>query len=129
MLRPAGGPDHDGAEGSRTPDLLNAIQALSQLSYGPETANFTRPVHTTGAATSDAVPRTLDRRETRSTTRFFKQPPAGLTGLEPAASGVTDRHSNRLSYSPCLRVRPGTGPARYPHGESNPDLHLERVVS
>ena len=28
-----------GAEGSRTPDLLNAIQALSQLSYGP----FARP--------------------------------------------------------------------------------------
>ena len=24
-----------GAEGNRTPDLLNAIQALSQLSYGP----------------------------------------------------------------------------------------------
>ncbi len=24
-----------GPEGSRTPDLLNAIQALSQLSYGP----------------------------------------------------------------------------------------------
>ena len=24
-----------GAEGSRTPDLLNAIEALSQLSYGP----------------------------------------------------------------------------------------------
>jgi hypothetical protein len=24
-----------GAKGSRTPDLLNAIQALSQLSYGP----------------------------------------------------------------------------------------------
>ena len=29
--------DTDGAEGSRTPDLLNAIQALSQLSYGPST--------------------------------------------------------------------------------------------
>ena len=27
--------DRDGAEGNRTPDLLNAIQALSQLSYGP----------------------------------------------------------------------------------------------
>ena len=27
--------DHGGAEGDRTPDLLNAIQALSQLSYGP----------------------------------------------------------------------------------------------
>ncbi len=26
-----------GAEGNRTPDLLNAIQALSQLSYGPDT--------------------------------------------------------------------------------------------
>jgi hypothetical protein len=25
-----------GARGSRTPDLLNAIQALSQLSYGPD---------------------------------------------------------------------------------------------
>ena len=24
-----------GGEGNRTPDLLNAIQALSQLSYGP----------------------------------------------------------------------------------------------
>ena len=27
-----------GAEGSRTPDLLSAIQALSQLSYGPKKA-------------------------------------------------------------------------------------------
>jgi hypothetical protein len=25
-----------GAEGNRTPDLLNAIQALSQLSYSPQ---------------------------------------------------------------------------------------------
>ena len=30
-------PTNNGAEGSRTPDLLNAIQALSQLSYGPIT--------------------------------------------------------------------------------------------
>ena len=29
-----------GAEGDRTPDLLNAIQALSQLSYGPEGLGF-----------------------------------------------------------------------------------------
>jgi hypothetical protein len=29
------GPGDGGAEGNRTPDLLNAIQALSQLSYGP----------------------------------------------------------------------------------------------
>lgn len=25
---------------------------------------------------------------------------AGLTGLEPATSGVTDQHSNQLSYNP-----------------------------
>ena len=25
---------------------------------------------------------------------------AGVTGLEPAASGVTGRHSNQLSYTP-----------------------------
>src|SRR5262245_15077484 len=42
---------------------------------------------------------------------------AGVTGLEPAASGVTGRRSNRLSYTPlragarpeailCLHVRP-----------------------
>jgi hypothetical protein len=30
-----------GAEGNRTPDLLNAIQALSQLSYGPNTRPLT----------------------------------------------------------------------------------------
>ena len=64
----------DGAEGNRTPDLLNAIQALSQLSYGPDPSPMTR---------------------------FVKKQAAGLTGLEPAASGVTDRHSNQLSYSPC----------------------------
>ncbi len=29
-----------GAEGNRTPDLLNAIQALSRLSYGPSTINL-----------------------------------------------------------------------------------------
>src|SRR5262245_56238601 len=28
-----------GARGSRTPDLVNAIHALSQLSYGPNFAN------------------------------------------------------------------------------------------
>jgi hypothetical protein len=31
-----GGGSGDGATGTRTPDLLGAIQALSQLSYSPE---------------------------------------------------------------------------------------------
>ena len=30
---------------------------------------------------------------------------AGVTGLEPAASGVTGRHSNQLSYTPSQGVR------------------------
>jgi hypothetical protein len=32
----------DGGEGNRTPDLLNAIQALSQLSYAPAAAILKR---------------------------------------------------------------------------------------
>ena len=71
-------PERDGAEGIRTPDLLNAIQALSQLSYGPQPA-FSN-----------------------------NRPKAGLTGLEPAASGVTDRHSNRTELQPQLLASPGT---------------------
>jgi hypothetical protein len=76
-----------GAEGNRTPDLLNAIQALSQLSYSP------------------------------GTTRIVNQPccSTGLTGLEPATSGVTDRHSNQLSYSPLLQRL--TAPEAHPFTE------------
>ena len=29
---------------------------------------------------------------------------AGVTGLEPAASGVTGRRSNQLSYTPVAKV-------------------------
>ena len=36
--------------------------------------------------------------------KFLKM--AGATGLEPAASGVTGRRSNQLSYAPFLGVRP-----------------------
>ena len=57
---------------------MNAIQALSQLSYGPDPEP--------GFSTS------LE--------------PAGPTGLEPATSGVTVRHSNRLSYGPLSRQSP-----------------------
>ena len=72
-----------GAEGNRTPDLLNAIQALSQLSYGP--------LYTTQEAA-------LARRQ--SGFGISNNQRAGLTRLELATSGVTDRHSNRLSYNP-----------------------------
>ena len=75
-----GNPRTNGAEGNRTPDLLNAIQALSQLSYGPN--------------------RTDDLKVRKTSGPYFKKRRAGLTGLEPATSGVTDRHSNQLSYNP-----------------------------
>ena len=43
-----------GAEGARTPDLLGAIQALSQLSYSPDgTLNLETPPPTSN-------PRNLD---------------------------------------------------------------------
>lgn len=38
----------------------------------------------------------------------LKSKMAGVTGLEPAASGVTGRRSNRLSYTP----EPGLAPER-----------------
>ena len=37
----------DGGEGNRTPDLLNAIQALSQLSYAPAVVTVDFAVITT----------------------------------------------------------------------------------
>ena len=97
-----------GAEGNRTPDLLNAIQALSQLSYGP--------LHTTRGS----------RRPLRDDFDVKKRS-AGLTRLELATSGVTDRHSNRLSYSPWVLPFPAT--YRYPDGELNPDCQVENLVS
>jgi hypothetical protein len=56
---------HSGAEGSRTPDLLNAIQALSQLSYSPRC----RPLQAASdrqcyqAATASLVTRSVARTE------------------------------------------------------------------
>jgi hypothetical protein len=96
-LATTGSRSASGAEGSRTPDLLNAIQALSQLSYSPGSAGPRCP----GVS---ARPELSINHAT------------GLTGLEPAASGVTDRHSNRLSYSPpslCPERATGLEPATF----------------
>ena len=45
--KPAGGgrfvTEHGGADRDRTDDLLNAIQALSQLSYSPNSIKITYP--------------------------------------------------------------------------------------
>ena len=39
---------------------------------------------------------------------------ARLTGLEPATSGVTGRHSNRLSYNRAVRYRQDLGTPQAP---------------
>ncbi len=46
---------------------------------------------------------------------------AGVTGLEPAASGVTGQRSNQLSYTPALArgLRQGVGQVK-PHSPSKP---------
>ena len=36
---------------------------------------------------------------------------AGVTGLEPAASGVTGQRSNQLSYTPSTAAKPHRSPA------------------
>jgi hypothetical protein len=89
-----------GAEGNRTPDLLNAIQALSQLSYSPNPNILCFCGEAKSPKATELQPRYF------GTTRVFnqRQLSAGLTGLEPATSGVTDRHSNQLSYSPIPRM-------------------------
>lgn len=62
---------------------------------------------------------------------------AGVTGLEPAASGVTGRRSNQLSYTPILHIS-GAGlmrPLRWgpgdlmqpPRGVKQSPLHFENA--
>jgi hypothetical protein len=63
-----------GAKEDRTPDLLRARQALSQLSYGPNSIPPGR----------SAAPVTL----------------VGLGGVEPPTSPLSGVRSNQLSYRP-----------------------------
>ena len=73
---------HNGAEGARTPDLLGAIQALSQLSYSPDgTRNVNPPPPTSnpfnltttrppiGRTAGQAVGRSEDRIAVRQAAR------------------------------------------------------------
>ena len=68
--------EFDGDEGTRTPDLLRAREALSHLSYIPYLiVNYCMPI--------------LDW-----------QSLVGLVGLEPTTSPLSEERSNRLSYRP-----------------------------
>ena len=92
-----------GAGGSRTRDLMSAIHALSQLSYGPQAGICLQS--SAAPFCGAAAKRTELRPRVRGT---------GLTGLEPATSGVTDRHSNQLSYSPQITAYLKTARRRAP---------------
>ncbi len=65
-----------GAREDRTPDLLRARQALSQLSYGPD--NFI----------------------TLCTALLQRRIVVGLGGFEPPTSPLSGVRSNQLSYRP-----------------------------
>ncbi len=76
----------------------------------------------------------------RTDTRTTKKPPEGRffclivaerTGLEPATSGVTGQHSNRLNYRSTFGFQATYNAFRpwRPHGDSNPGRHRERVMS
>jgi hypothetical protein len=68
-----------GAKEDRTPDLLRAKQALSQLSYGP-------------FGTRELIQ--------HARTLFFNMILVGLGGLEPPTSPLSGVRSNHLSYRP-----------------------------
>ena len=70
-----------GARRDRTDDLLNANQALSQLSYGPE-------IYTAG---SETVAGAL---------KAFSAAVVGQGGFEPPTSPLSGVRSNQLSYRP-----------------------------
>jgi hypothetical protein len=87
-------PTAHGADRDRTGDLLNAIQALSQLSYSP------------------APNRDLPMKGLRALARRLVSPGSlypncqmlpvrtGLMGLEPTTSAVTVRRSNQAELQP-----------------------------
>ncbi len=64
---------HGGDEGSRTPDLLNAIQALSQLSYIPTHGAVVKPRLVIIRIAQDAVKGLL---------RFSQRDSAGFTPID-----------------------------------------------
>src|SRR5688572_13396164 len=78
----------DGGEGNRTPDLLNAIQALSQLSYapGPDPCRATTLVRATLAAGNTKYSRRVvvsqrTRAGANVSGRYFAAPSHVPTGL------------------------------------------------
>ena len=88
----ANAPPRDGGEGNRTPDLLNAIQALSQLSYAPgrDTLANGSPER---APASEGVrnaqsSRVYDCRQAELAESHWRKPPLGVSCLAPPVAPV-----------------------------------------
>ena len=86
--------ENGGAREDRTPDLLRARQALSQLSYGPGKL-FSRDKEANGVV--------CDKQMNRSPTPYLGKL-VGLGGLEPPTSPLSGVRSNHLSYRPNNRL-------------------------
>ncbi len=83
----------NGAEGARTPDLLGAIQALSQLSYSPAHAG-------TGEPTRSLAPGSPEDNS-----------PATFAGPRSSCWMIT-AFAGRVKRMPCLLDGPGHHPSR-----------------
>jgi hypothetical protein len=83
----------NGAEGARTPDLLGAIQALSQLSYSPAHAG-------TGEHTRSLAPGSPEDNS-----------PATFAGPRSSCWMIT-AFAGRVKRTPCLLDGPATHPSR-----------------
>ena len=97
-----------GAEEDRTPDLLRARQALSQLSYGPVSDVAAQAFHPMGETDArqpaNNLPTTL----------------VGLGGVEPPTSPLSGVRSNQLSYRP--KPEPGSTAGRQGGASHNHDI-------
>ena len=82
-----------GARRDRTDDLLNANQALSQLSYGPM-----RTLERPRASLNESA--SAFRSNSCASTRAGLRTLVGLGGFEPPTSPLSGVRSNQLSYRP-----------------------------
>ena len=89
---------YGGARRDRTDDLLNANQALSQLSYGP------------GIIISGHIGQC--KRDTPASVHLV----VGQGGLEPPTSPLSGVRSNQLSYRPGSKLQTHNGAQWAPWG-------------
>ena len=102
-----------GDEGDRTPDLLTASQALSQLSYAPVRRSTIREL---GRRCKDNFGKFLSR-------GAFRHPPNGrLAGARPIA-GANRAPADPAISKPCRFTGPGREPPSMPQSvKSKPQV-------